>query len=143
MQRGRDRHLHLLPNDDLDFQPNKVIGYIVDVLLNPDMQREDSVLLLNIGIHYPISINFTTYQRLINDVISTLGETEIDQSRGKGVLKHRVKVIWKSSTAVKHESGSFPFPFLTTQVYTPMRFITLDLFSNDLLFKYTSKIALR
>ena len=52
-----------LEDDDLDFMPDKVIETSLRVLRKPQMQREDSALLVNLGIHFPISINFTTYLR--------------------------------------------------------------------------------
>lgn len=65
-------------DDDLDFQHGKVIKTILSVLQRPEMQRKGSVLLLNLGLHFPISINFTTYQSLISGLINTLKETKVD-----------------------------------------------------------------
>ena len=94
-----------LKDDDLDFMPDKVIESILRVLRKPQMQKEGSALLVNLGIHFSISINFTTYQRLIVDLTHRLKETEVD-SKGKMVLKFRAKVIWKTSTAIhKEKSG--------------------------------------
>lgn len=105
-----------IPNDDLDFQPNVTIGHIVDVLRKPEMQKEDSTLLLNIGLHMAMTVNFTTYQRLIEDLINTLNKTAVD-SRGKHVLKYKARVIWKSNTAAKKELEDHKnYVFLTTQV---------------------------
>jgi len=106
-------------DDELDFMPDKVIETMLRVLQKPQMQREDSALLVNLGIHFPISINFTTYQRLIVDLIHRLKETEVDL-KGKTVLKFRAKVIWKTSTAIHKEKSGMKnktcWRFLTTQV---------------------------
>ncbi|KAJ7374438.1 hypothetical protein OS493_007544 [Desmophyllum pertusum] len=105
-------------NDDLDFMPEKILEDIRSVLGRPDMQLQDSVLLLNIGLHYPVSVNFTTYQRLMADVIHILKETEVN-SQGKKIPKYKAKVIWKSTTAISKHKGTAPQStearFMTTQ----------------------------
>lgn len=106
-------------DDNLDFRPEKVIETIVSVLRKREMQRTESVLLLNLGIHFPISVNFTTYQRLIGDLIKELKETEVN-SQGIRVPKYKAKVIWKSSTAIHKEKAKMTnktnWRFFTTQV---------------------------
>jgi len=97
--------------DDFDFRPHIVVENILDVVRKPEMQREDSVLLLHIGLHFPVSINFSTYQNLVDDIIGNLTETEVN-SPGQRVPKYRAKVIWKTSAAVHHGKTS---NFLTTQ----------------------------
>lgn len=108
-------------DDDLDFRPEKVINDILRVLRRPLMQEEESVLLLNLGLHFPIGINFTTYQKLIGALIGNLKETEVD-SQGKSVQKYKAKVIWKTSTAIHKENASVKdktnWRFFTTQVRT-------------------------
>ena len=107
-------------DDNLDFQPREVIETITSVLRRPEMQRKDSVLLLNLGLHFPISINFTTYQRFIGDVINTLKETEVNL-QGIRVPKYKAKVIWKSTTAIHKENAEVKnktnWRFFTTQVF--------------------------
>ncbi|PFX19399.1 hypothetical protein AWC38_SpisGene16185 [Stylophora pistillata] len=108
-------------NDDLDFSSEKVIETIKDVLRRREMQRRDSVLLLNLGIHFPISVNFSTFQRLVGDLINVLKETRIN-SQGDRVPKYPAKVIWKSSTAIHKEKAEVKnktnWRFFTTQVST-------------------------
>lgn len=108
-------------DDDLDFNPERVIETILAVLRHPLMQqRESSVLLLNLGIHYPIGVNFTTYQKLIGDLINKLKETRVD-SQGNIVPKHKAKIIWKTSSAVHKEKAQelnkTHWRFFTTQVH--------------------------
>ena len=106
-------------DDNLDFQPDKVKKTILSVLQRPEMQRQESVLLLNLGLHFPVSVNFTTYQRLIGDLINTLTETRVN-SQGRRVPKYKAKVIWKSSTAIHKENAEVKnktnWRFFTTQV---------------------------
>ena len=91
-------------DDDLDFSPIKVLDPIRSVLGRQEMQRKDSVLLLNLGLHYPVSLNFTAYQKVIADVIKILKDTKIN-SEGKTVPKYNAKIIWKSTTAIcKHKA---------------------------------------
>ena len=108
-------------NDDLDFNPVKVFDAIRSVLNRPEMQQEDSVLLLNFGLHYPVSVNFTTYQKVIADLIKILKATELN-SQGQRVPKYKAKIIWKSTTAICKHKGSDPnktyVRFLTPQVCT-------------------------
>ena len=106
-------------DDDLDFRPQEVIKSILGALRSPLMQREDSVLLLNLGLHFPIGVNFTTYQRLIRDLITRLKESKVD-SQGKLVPKYKAKVIWKTSSAIHKENALIQnktnWRFFTTQV---------------------------
>ena len=97
---------------DLDFRPEIVHEVVIDVLRKPEMQQEESTLLLNLAVHYVRSINFTTYQKLIDDLILVL--------KAKGLLEYSAKIIWKSSTAVcmeKYAKGILThFRFMTSQV---------------------------
>ena len=105
---------------DLDFRPEKVIETVVNVLRKPEMQKEESTLLLNLGLHFSKTVNFTTYQRLIDDLILILKEKELSQ--GGIVPKYKCKIIWKSSTAICKEQATSSkrtdFRFYTSQVCT-------------------------
>ena len=101
-------------NDDLDFRPEIVIENIHKVLNSPEMQTEGSLMLLNNGLHYPLSVNFTTYQGLIRKLIRSLKRTEHKK------INYQAKIIWKTTTAVrqeKHPSNKEPpWRFFTAQV---------------------------
>ena len=117
---AHNKGLNITLERDLDFRPQKVIESITDVLHTPEMQQEESVLLLNLVLHFVKSVNFTTYQRLINDLILALKANEL--SHGKRVPKHKAKIIWKSSTALCKEKASSQsreteFRFFTSQVW--------------------------
>ncbi|KAL9954334.1 hypothetical protein ACROYT_G041856 [Oculina patagonica] len=105
-------------NSDLDFKPSKVIETIVKVLRRPEMQKEESALLLNLVVHFVKDVNFTTYQKLIDDLIVVLKETEVNP-QGERVPKYKAKIIWKSSTAICKENAKSlnktSFRFFTTQ----------------------------
>ena len=113
--------INITLESDLDFRPEKVIETVVDALYTPEMQQEESVLLLTLAVHYTKSVNFTTYQRLIDDVILVLKETEL--LHGERILKNKAKIIWKSSTAICKEKAKgskkeTDFRFFTSQVCT-------------------------
>ena len=102
-------------NDDNDFRPKIILNSIRDVLRRPDMKSNGSVLVLNLGLHYPASINFTTYQELIRDVITLLKARKQD-------LGNSAKVVWKTTTAMHKENckqankNSQNWRFFTPQV---------------------------
>lgn len=108
-------------DDKLDFRPSKVIEPIVKVLRSPEMKVDGSVLLLNLVLHYTKTINFTTYQKLIDDLILALKETEVN-SQGELVPKYKAKVIWKSGTALWKEKVKIlnltHYRFFSSQVCT-------------------------
>ena len=115
-----NKGLNIKLERDLDFRPEKVIESVVNVLRRPEMQKRESVLLLNLVLHFAKTVNFTTYQRLIDDLILVLKAEELSQ--GERVLKYKVKIIWKSSTAICKEKASSSketdFRFYTSQVCT-------------------------
>ncbi|XP_067031987.1 uncharacterized protein [Acropora muricata] len=85
-------------NDDLDFRPELVIGNIHKVLKSSAMQTEGSLMILNIGVHYPQSVNFTTFQGLIRNLIHSLKKGEENN------MNHRAKIIWKTTTSIHREN---------------------------------------
>ena len=103
---------------DLDFRPEKVLEAVTDVLRKPEMQQEGSTLLLNLVLHFARSINFTTYQRLIDDLILVLKAKGFPQ--GQRISENPAKFIWKSSTAVCQEKYAIhrltKLRFVTSQV---------------------------
>ena len=85
-------------NDDLDFRPELVIANIHKVLKRSEMQTEGSLMILNIGLHYPQSVNFTTFQGLIRNLIHSLKKGE------ENSMNHRAKIIWKTTTSIHREN---------------------------------------
>ena len=101
-------------NDNYDFRPNLILKSIREVLLSKGMTTADSLLVLNLGLHFPIGINFTTYQSLITDVIRLLKNREKE-------LGSKARVIWKTISAIQKEIVKKPrnetfWRFLTDQV---------------------------
>ena len=113
-----------IENDSLDFRAEEVLKAIRRVLSTTELQQSSSVLLLNLGLHYTVSVNFTTFQKVIGEVINLLKETQVD-SQGKEGLMYKAKIIWKSTTALRKHHGKEFNPtdsrFLTPQVCTCCR----------------------
>ena len=67
------------------------------------MKGNRSVFFFNIGIHYSMSLNLTTYQRLIDNVIKMLkqGSGTEDENRTQS---SETLSIWRSSTAIEAEN---------------------------------------
>ena len=66
------------------------------------MNRPESVFLFNLGIHYSVTLNFTTYNQLISNVIALLQKTYLDEGSATA-SRYRVDLVWKSSTAIEKE----------------------------------------
>lgn len=108
---GESEYVGKTQNDDLDFRPHLVLESIRNVLRNDDMQSGDSLLVLNLGLHFPIGINFTTYQKLITDVIKMLKHREQE-------LGSKAKVIWKTMSAIHKENAGKPWNVTNWRFFT-------------------------
>ena len=84
--------------DNKDFDQERILRQIRNILSQPDMEQNESVFLFNIGIHYSISLNFTTYRKLIDSVINLLQERD-----GERRPRYKGTVMWKTSTAIEKE----------------------------------------
>ena len=98
----------------VDFRPSFILDTIRNVLRDSRMKSSQSLLVLNLGIHYSFTISFATYQKLIDDVIVIL----LDREKGLG---SKAEVTWKTSTSVRKENEEPPrnatcWRFLTEQV---------------------------
>lgn len=100
-----------IENDDLDFRPEFVIENIHKVLKSSEMQTEGSLMLLNIGLHYPQSVNFTAFQGLIRNLIHSL------MKREENKVDQRAKIVWKTTTSMHRE-------YFVKKNVTSRRFIT-------------------
>ena len=105
---------HLYDDDDLDFRPEIVIENIRKVLTSSEMQKEGSLMVLNNGIHFAMSLNFTTYHELLRNLIHSLKKTQENN------LNYTAKIIWKTTTAIHQEKNieknTTSWRFFTAQV---------------------------
>ena len=95
------KELDTTETDDLDFNVTRVLHHFQSVLLDPDVNHVNSVIFLNLGLHYVMSLTFEHYQGLIGDVIKTIKETD-----AHGRRNFKGHVIWKTTTAVHKEKAS-------------------------------------
>ena len=83
------------------------------------MRGNQSVFLFNVGIHYPLTLNFTTYKLLIDSIVEMLREET--GTEHEGALSNQALSIWRSNVAVEAERFAKFFPQLN---YTEWRFYT-------------------
>ncbi len=79
-------------NDDKDFNVTKLIGEVSSVAYHPVFNRPDSVLFINLGLHYTAGVKFADYKILISGLID--------------MFKHGYagKVVWRTTTSLyKHK----------------------------------------
>ncbi|XP_067031882.1 uncharacterized protein [Acropora muricata] len=107
-----------LQNDDKDFSLQRVLSEIFEVISQPSM-KDNSVLILNLGLHYVHTINFTTYQRLIDKTIRMLTEKF---KTNKKSWSFSAKLIWKTTTAIYMEK--YGDPRTNARHSTSIRFLT-------------------
>lgn len=89
------------PWDDKDYDYNVILDSLRAVLGRPEMNK-NSVMILNLGLHYLESTTFQDYQLLIRKVIDILKE----RNKETGELKYQTRVIWKSSTSISKEKDT-------------------------------------
>ena len=68
---------------------------------------EKSVLIINLGVHFAATVNFTNYKRVIDDLIRTVHEGESRPGGGQRKV-FRGRLIWKTTTALNRHR--FPQP---------------------------------
>ncbi|XP_065057947.1 uncharacterized protein LOC135685803 isoform X2 [Rhopilema esculentum] len=99
----------LKQDDNKDFDPDRIIYELKQVLLNPKMD-EHSVVLLNYGLHFAEALNFSNFRMLIDKVAAHL----------KNKAAFKPLVIWRTTTALNRHKYSVPYlhsrRFLTPQV---------------------------
>ncbi|XP_046859014.1 uncharacterized protein LOC124452500 [Xenia sp. Carnegie-2017] len=115
-------------NDDFDFRPELVLESIRNVLRRDDMKTDESILILNFVLHYTMSLNFTTYQRLVDDVIVMLRNRWRD-------LGSNARIIWKTSTAIKKENEPIPRNLTFKRFFTDPRVRLFDTYAMSAMCK--------
>lgn len=108
-----------LENDDKDFSVRRVLSEIFHVIFQPFMDSDKSVLILNLGLHYVHTINFTTYMDLIDKTIRLLNERF---KTNKKSWRFRGQLIWKTTTAINKEK--YGDPRTNARHSTSIRFLT-------------------
>lgn len=89
------------PWDTKDFDDKIIQDDLRRILEQPEMD-ENSVMILNLGLHYTESVTFKDYQKLLNKVVDLLNERGSETRE----LKHKTRVIWKTSTSLSKEKDT-------------------------------------
>jgi len=80
-----------------DFNKTAILQHMNDILESPDMRTQNSVFLFNLGVHYSISLNFTTYKDVIDNVVE-LVKSKIAYGNGNTAVP-----VWKTTTSIEKE----------------------------------------
>lgn len=89
------------PWDTKDFDDQIIVDDLRRILELPEM-KENSAMILNLGLHYTESVSFSEYQILLQKVVDLLNERD----RETGELKYKARVIWKTSTSLSKEKDT-------------------------------------
>lgn len=81
-----------------DFNETIVLQHMADILDSPDMKTHNSVFLFNLGVHFYISLNFTTYRRLVDNIVKLLKRKTIEKDGDMAIP------IWKTTTSIEKEN---------------------------------------
>ena len=97
----------------------RVLDAIARVIHLPQMNDEKSVIILNHGLHFITSTNFSTYRQVIDGIVDLFKATKVNE-KGEIELKFKGKMIWKTNAAIHRERLRYPHlhkrRFLTRQV---------------------------
>ena len=80
-----------------DFDETIILQHMSEILNSSDLKTQDSVFLFNLGVHYSVSLNFTTYRRLIDNVVK-LVKKKLDNT-----MENMPILIWKTTTSIEKE----------------------------------------
>ncbi|XP_078350724.1 uncharacterized protein LOC144635498 isoform X1 [Oculina patagonica] len=89
-------------DDNLDFNFMRVASEVLDIISKPFFDK-NSVFLMNAGLHYLESTNFSNYQKTIGSLIRLFQETKMVK-RADGKWLFPGEMIWRTTTALnKHK----------------------------------------
>jgi hypothetical protein len=87
------------PQDNLDFDHNRIVDDVRRVLALPEMSQ-NSVMVLNLGLHYLQTTSFSNYVKLLRGVVDVF---KARMREGKKCAR----MIWKTTTEIsKHKDTS-------------------------------------
>ena len=88
-------------DDNLDFNFTRVASEVLDVISKPFFDK-NSVILLNAGLHYLESTNFSNYQKTIGSLIRLFEETKM-VTTANGNLLFPGEMVWRSTTTLNKQ----------------------------------------
>ena len=80
-----------------DFNKTIILQYLTNILDSPDLRGQNSVFVFNLGVHYSMSLNFTSFRDLVDSVTMLLRRKVDVQNNNKPI------VIWKTTTSIEKE----------------------------------------
>ncbi len=80
-------------DDDKDFNETLVISGLEEMLDQPYMKSENNVIILNLGYHYTMAIQFSKYAKLLQKIV------EMFKSRRRDGRK-TARMIWKTTMSL-------------------------------------------
>lgn len=89
-------------NDNFDYNNDRVLENFRHIVYNPQMD-EKSAIIINFGLHFVESTNFTNYKKLIDGLVRVLKDDTISNATRR---MYRGTVIWKTTTAINKEKAS-------------------------------------
>ena len=92
-------------NDNLDYDSKRVLRNFRRVIQHPEMD-EYSAIILNFGLHFVESTNFTNYKKLIDGLVNLLQGKDNGVTLNLTQTRYRGTVIWKTTTAINKEKAS-------------------------------------
>lgn len=90
-----------IADDDLDFNYMRVASEVLDIVTKPFFDK-NSAILLNAGLHYLESTNFSNYQKTISSLIRLFDETRmVRRANGKPLFPG--EMVWRTTTALNKQ----------------------------------------
>ena len=93
-------------NNNFDYDNERVLQSFRRVVHDPQMDAK-SAIIINFGLHFVESTNFTNYKKLIDGLVKVLTDEEKDSTSNVTRPKFRGTVIWKTTTAINKEKASY------------------------------------
>lgn len=106
-------------DDDLDFDDVRVISELDDVISHPIFDQ-NSAILLNAGLHYLESSNFSNYRKVVDGIVRLFDRGKVLQPLWPDMKVFPGKVVWRTTTSLHKEKLDSKHlqarRFLTSQV---------------------------
>lgn len=89
--------------DSKDIDIEKILDDFKNMVMTDVYNNEASVVIVNFGLHFVESTNFSNYQRLIKELAMFATE-----KNDLGHQNFQGKIIWKTTTAINKERADYP-----------------------------------
>ena len=89
--------------DDNDIDITRILYDFVRTINDSKFNNERSLVIVNFGLHFVESTNFSNYQRLVDGIAKILTDKDIT-----GQNKYKGRVVWKTTTAINKERADLP-----------------------------------